>query len=182
MLFLPHHQLLLPDWLLLINLQACSSLVYALFFGFWFPLVFFGPTVPSNPSNCHSIALLETIGEFFRRNFHILNSHSFNQPFAFCTHYCTDTVVTTTSDSSTLSILWPLVDCIFTRFSASFTVVVCFPGPETYYLLSALTTCLRPPWPVLLRLLSWFLGIQLILVFGTHKSLVLCFIIFWWEQ
>lgn len=176
MLFLLHHQLLLLDWLLLINLQACSSLVYALFFAFCFLLVFFGPIVPSNR---HSIALLQSIGKFFR-SFHILNSHSFNQPFAFCTHHCTDIVVTTTSDKlhvvNSVTIRWLHLHQVLS------SMVVCFPGPETYFLLSALTTCLLPPWPVLLRLLSWFLGIQLILVFGTHKSLVLWFIIFWWEQ
>ena len=155
-------------------LQSCLCIV------FWI-LVSLSLLWSYSPFQSFQLSLHCFAWKFFRRSFHILNSHSFNQPFAFCTHHCTDIAVTTTSDKlhvNSVTTRWLHLHQVLSNIYYG----VCFPGPETYFLLSALTTCLWPPWSVLLRLLSWFLGIQLILVFGTHKSLVLCFIIFWWEQ
>lgn len=145
------HQLLALYWLFLISLQACFSLVYAMLL--FFSLTFFGPIVPSNPSNRHSIALLQSTGKFFSEEILTLLT-----PIHLISHLSSVHPTALISLSHHLQQA-PRCDFIFIRVSAALTMVVCFPGPETCFLLSALMTCFLPPRPVLLRLLSWFLGI-----------------------
>ena len=120
------HQLLPLYWLFLISLQACFSLVYAMLL--FFSLTFFGPIVPSSPSNRHSIALLQSTGKFFSEETLTLLT-----PIHLTSHLSSvhPTALISLAPPPTSSTLWLHLHQVLSSidygclFSAALTMVVC---------------------------------------------------------
>ena len=152
------HQLLPLYWLFLISLQACFSLVYAMLL--FFSLTFFGPIVPSSPSNRHSIALLQSTGKFFSEETLTLLT-----PIHLTSHLSSvhPTALISLSPPPTSSTLWLHLHQVLSSidygclFSVALTMVVC--SQQHWLWLSVLSSidcgCLFPwSWNVLPALCS----------------------------